>query len=199
MRCYDGSFLMLVIPSMHTSFRRLSKSNCPIANRWYINNPSTGCIWSRSARTIIIKQTKMEPTHRYMTRSVTARACKRTSNKICSLPMELLEMILFHLSIVDFHFLRHTCKFLYQRCGYQADLADPSTIETDLSRAHLHWLKRMPKERALRVKELSVRSFCGRPLGLCYEPPMLTARKSKISADLERVLKSFKHCRTFRI
>ncbi|RAK95038.1 uncharacterized protein BO80DRAFT_280868 [Aspergillus ibericus CBS 121593] len=141
----------------------------------------------------------MDSSHGYLTRSRMARIREIQSNRICSLPMELLEMIIAHLSIFDAHSLHHTCRSLYHRCTPQIPRIDPHTIETDLSRPHLQQLTRLTARQALCVRELSIASLSGRPLGLGYPAPTLALRMEELCDALERVLQSFENCRTIRI
>ncbi|RAK88834.1 hypothetical protein BO79DRAFT_265265 [Aspergillus costaricaensis CBS 115574] len=73
------------------------------------------------------------------------------------------------------------------------------TICTDLSRRHVRQLMTLTEKQASAIKELSICSSSGGPLGLGYRVLPSCPLKSQASEDLRKVVKKLTQCRILRI
>ncbi|PWY65753.1 hypothetical protein BO83DRAFT_320589 [Aspergillus eucalypticola CBS 122712] len=73
------------------------------------------------------------------------------------------------------------------------------TICTDLSRRHVRQLMRLTEKQASAIRELSICSSSGGPLGLGYRVLPSCPLESQASKDLRKVVKKLTQCRILRI
>ncbi|PYH73002.1 uncharacterized protein BO88DRAFT_402060 [Aspergillus vadensis CBS 113365] len=134
----------------------------------------------------------------YMTRSVTARN-SQVAKKFYNLPLEVYYLIFSYLGYLDLCPLRFTCRKFYQVCADPLNKINLHTICTDLSRRHVRQLMTLTEKQASAIRELSICSSSGGPLGLGYRVLPSCPLKSQASEDLRKVVKKLTQCRILRI
>ncbi|OJJ77234.1 hypothetical protein ASPBRDRAFT_231809 [Aspergillus brasiliensis CBS 101740] len=116
-----------------------------------------------------------------------------------NLPFEIYDMIFPYLDFFDLRFLRFTCRKFYQLCANPLKKIDLHTLSTDLSRPHVRQLMGLTTRQASDIRELSICSPSGKPLGLGYRVLPSWLMRSRASRHLKEALKRLKACRTLRI
>lgn len=133
-----------------------------------------------------------------MTHSVTAQI-SHDANKFKNLPLEVYYLICSYLGYFDLCSLRVTCRTFYQVCADPLNKINLHTICTDLSRRHVRQLMRLTEKQASAIRELSICSSSGGPLGLGYLALPSCPLESQVSKDLRKVVKKLTQCRILRI